>query len=281
AVLLALPRSVEPEAPPLPQVDRLALAATMHQDEAWAREAADHPLDVAVRAVGREMRAYNELVAKGEREPLGEARASLIRAVKTAIAVDEVGLAKLRAYQTLRFVEELRGWRAGSPVSQELIALGGDFPVTLGLHRWCAPSGELLLDEITLRAFFKRRWTTLAAVTGPLFDASLDEERVRYRFLLQHPPTGSRFAALPPPGSPMDRIQRGQARLDIIRSLGEKDPSYPQLIAKGAVLYRMGRFAEAAEAYQRHLGAAPDGPYAILAQNHLKAALDHTVDTGP
>jgi tetratricopeptide (TPR) repeat protein len=276
AVVIGIPRAAVPEHTPSPVVDYAALTQVMDTDDARARRAETEQLDVDVRAVGREMRAYNELVAAGERDELAEARAKLIRAVKNAVEVDEEGLAALRAYQLARFLLELRAWQKTGEISEELTAVSGDFVRSLAAHRWCREGRELVMDERVLRVLYKKRWTELAGLRGPLFDLTLDEDRLRYGFLLRHPfvPTAGRNMASLEPGSALDRVRRGEARLKVLERLAERDESYPAELARGVILFRMNRYAVAAEAFRNHLDAAPDGPNTLLARNYLKASLD-------
>ena len=62
--------------------------------------------------------------------------------------------------------------------------------------------------------------------------------------------------------------------VDSRQKLAARDPSYPAAFARGVLLFRMQRFGPATEAFRNHLEASPDGPYALRAQNHFKAALD-------
>lgn len=276
AVVIGLPRAAVPEVTPAPLIDHAALTAVMDADDARAREANLEQLDVDVRTVGRQMRAYNHLVAEGDRQKLSEARIALIKAVKNAIEVDEEGMVALRAYQMARFLLELRDWQRSGEISDELVALGGDFVPSLAAHRWCTEGRELVMDERVLRVLYKKRWTELAGLRGPRFDLTLDEDRLRYGFLLEHPflPTTGRNPADIEPGSPMDRVRRGEARLKILERLAERDPGYPAELARGVITFRMNRYAVAAEAFRHHLEDFPDGPHTLHARNYLKAALD-------
>jgi TolA-binding protein len=62
-------------------------------------------------------------------------------------------------------------------------------------------------------------------------------------------------------------------RVDKIRKLALIDPSYPGSYALGIAYYRAGRYDLAADAFTAFISAHPDGPYALRAKNHLKAAL--------
>ncbi|MEZ4310178.1 MAG: hypothetical protein R3F14_19220 [Polyangiaceae bacterium] len=71
-----------------------------------------------------------------------------------------------------------------------------------------------------------------------------------------------------------DAVADDQKRIEKIRELGALDPSYPAAFAEGVVLFRLGRFELAAQAFERHLAAHPDGPWTLRARNHLKASLE-------
>ncbi len=276
AVVIGLPRAAVPEHTPAPRIDQAALSAVMRADDERARRASEDQLDVDVRAVGREMRAFNDVVANGRRNELAEARARLIRAVKNAVGVDEEGLVALRSYQLARFLLELRQWQETGKVSPELVALSGDFVTSMAVHRWCTEERQLVMDERVLRVLYKKRWTDLAGLRGPLFDLTLDEDRVRYDFLLRYPfvPTIGGHAVSIEAGSAMDRSRRGEARLKILERLAQRDPTYPAALARGVILFRMNRYAVAADAFRLHLDERPDGPHTLHARNYLKASLD-------
>lgn len=276
AVFLAVPRAVEPVELPLPRIDQPALAATMAGDDALARKAEEATLDVDIRAVGRELRAYNRVVAAGEHDALYAARLRVVRATARALGLSEEALLTLRAYQTVRFVSELRRWQQTGQVTDELEQLGGDFLRLAQRNRWCAGlDRELIPDERVLRAFYKKRWNDVTGANAGLFALTLDEDRVRLGFFLQHPLT----TTAPPEGRSPLAQRRWQAandrqRLQVIARLGQRDPSYPGQLARGVLLYQSQKFGAATEAFRRHLEAAPDGPHTLRAQNYLKAALD-------
>jgi hypothetical protein len=283
AVVLMVPRAATPEHTPKPAVDHKAIAAAIAGDDAMAKAATQTQLDVDVRDVGRSMRAYNRVVADGDRGALTQARVEMIRAVKKAVGVDEDGLVKLRAYQLGRFLEELGTWQKTGTVSEGLIELSGDFVQSLAIHRWCRADRSLVMDDPTLRALYKKRWTDLAGLKGPKFDLTLDEDRLRYGFLLEHPfvSTATRTGGKLEAGSPIDRVRRGEARLKVLERLRMRDPSYPYELARGVVLYRMNRYTVAADAFRQHLDRFPDGPHTLRVRNYLKASLDRSIPSGP
>jgi tetratricopeptide (TPR) repeat protein len=281
AIILGLPRAVQPELLPEVVVDRAALAAIAARDAALASQAEETRLDVDIRAVGTEFRAYNRAAAEDDETRLAEVRDRISRVAVTAIKLSPEALATLRAYQLERFLVEVARWQKDGTVSDELLELSGDFVDALRRNRWChGKERELIADEHVLRVLWKKRWNDVTGVRGPLFDLSVDEDRLRYGFLVQHP-FQRRSDVLHPGFTPKaEELYAQKARLGAIERLSQIDPSYPAHVARGVVLYRMGNYAEAAEAFRLHLFANPDGPYTLLVNNYLKAALDRVGEVG-
>jgi tetratricopeptide (TPR) repeat protein len=67
-------------------------------------------------------------------------------------------------------------------------------------------------------------------------------------------------------------------RLKKIDELSAVDPTYPKELARGIVLYRLGRYPLAVEAFRQHLERSPDGAFSLRAQNYLRAALGKAND---
>jgi hypothetical protein len=278
AIVLAVPRAVEPQELPRPLVDGRALTATIEQDDALARLAESTLLDVDVRAVGTELRRYNAAAARKLDDEVVQSRGKLMTATIRALARSQRELLALRAYQTKRFVAELRQWQSSGVVSEELEQLGGDFLVAMRRNGWCrGAERELVLDERILRIVYKKRWNDLTGAAEGPFALTLEEDRLRFSFFLGHPWVERDE---PPSQSPIDRLQAearsNRARLATIDRLERVDPSYPANLARGVVLYGMRQFAASADAFRRELDRTPDGPYRLRAQNYLKAALDRT-----
>lgn len=278
AILLAAPRAAEPESWPTPRLDGAALVRTMVRDDALARDAASRELDVDVRALGREIRAYNDAAALAEEDEAFVRARERVTAAAAKVATFADDLERLRAYQLARFLEELRRWQATGEFGEELRALSGDFVEALSRNRWCWPeTRELVLEERALRVLFKKRWNAIVGATGEALALTAEEERVRLAFLVEHPfinndPLG-RGVSDP---AAIERIAAPQ-RLKTIERLAALDPDYPADLARGMTLYRTGQYQPAADAFQRHLERTPDGPYTLRARNYLKAALDQSV----
>ena len=181
----------------------------------------------------------------------------------------------LRAYQMRQFIKELQRWTDGAAESDELTALGGDFVDTLQRNRWCSGGRRLLLGERELRVLFKKRWNAITGLHGPTFNLSIDENKVRFAFLLRHPFRAQRNAR---DGSKLATSQRSRAQLAVIDKLVALDPNYPAELARGVVMFQRGRYALASERFRRHLAARPDGPHTLRARNYLKASLDRALD---
>ena len=289
AVLLAVPRAVEPDETPVPAIDERALRGVMQRDDELARGAVEEALDVDVRAVGRELRAYNLAAETGAEIEVGQARTRLVRATAQALLLGSEGLLALRAFQAVRFAAELARFAETGVESDELVELGGDVLRMLDRYGWCEQRGaerRLLLDERAARVFFKKRWNDLVGVRGAPYELSLDEERVRYAFLLRHPPVERRTVPIAD-----ERLRERDSRrraeeqdrvvLGLVGKLASLDDAFPADLARGVVLYRMRELGPATEAFRRHLEVSPDGPYALRAQNYLKACLDRVAGEGP
>ncbi len=282
AILLALPRAVAPDLVPEPRIDRHALAEAEARDDRLAVEAETRTLDVDVRAVGSEFRAYNQAVAASDADAFGRSRYAVVEAARRALAVSVDELAMLRAYHTTIFVRELRRWEATGEVSADLTDLSGDFVDAVRRNAWCEAGAErkLVMDDSVLRVLFKKRWNDIVGVRGEVFDLTLDEDRVRHAFLIRHP-FRRRVDVRATTGTPLalDNLIETR-RLESVERLAERDPTYPLLLARGIVHFQSGSFARAAAAFRAYLDEQPNGPYTLRTRNYLKAALDKSAETG-
>lgn len=278
AILLALPRAVAPEQVPRPRIDYDALSATIAADDELAALAQTQTLSVETRSVGKAYRTYNEVVARQDVEQLAAVRHSVAREAKKAMESGPDELLRLRAYQTRRFVTELRNWERTGQTSGELLALSGDFVDVIRRNDWCRlrpNGGKLALDDAVLRVLFKKRWNDIVGLSTPELELSLDEERVRHSFLIEHP-FRSRADARHGSADP----QAEKQRLQSVDRLSERDPAYPGMLARGIVHFQSGSYAPAVAAFRAYLAETPDSPHALRAQNYLKAALDRVNETG-
>jgi hypothetical protein len=260
ATLLAIPRAAEPERLPLPQPDRRVLARAWAREAELARKARDEPLPFAVRAVGETVRRLGAGTVDGEGVPSGLLRDLETLSRDALLQKGADALLGLRAVQTELFVQAARAWESTGRVSTELRELGGDFPETAKARGWFR-NGRLDLDDEELAILFRMRWLELTkAGQKPPLAASLDEYRAFYALLL------SRAGAT-------STTEQDRTSLLAVAALERLDPTYPADLARGVLLYRRSAHAAAAEAFQRELQRRKDGPYRLLARNHLLAAL--------
>jgi hypothetical protein len=278
--LLAVPRPVAPLELPEPFLEPRALAEVARQDEALASQAEHDRLDADVRALGSALRSYSLADASDDAAAVAVERRNVADAAKLAAKQGDAALAKLRAYHLRSFLRELRRWEATGEESTELRELGGPFLSRARKNGW-THGRRLLLDEAVRAALFKKRWIELAMVRGPLLDLVNVERRALERFLLLHPPEDPGAST----NDPRDKTgaQRApeiaeQYRLKKIDELRALDPAYPADLARGVVFFRLHRFPQAVEALRKHLEDHPDGPYAVRAENYLRAALGGAMD---
>ena len=293
AALIAVPRPVDAVDVPEPVVDPKALVRVQAIDRSLAAAAARETLDADVRALGSAIRDYGRADAEDQAEPVVEARARVVEAFGAAMRAAPEHVLRLRAWQLATFLTEVHRWEATGDESMELRALAGGFLRALRRSGWTEESTErrrVDLDNDELATLFKRRWNEVAGATGPGFELSIDEQRVFYRFLLRHPPATAipfqpdesrRFAendAEAEARAAMARAHLEQYRLRKVDELAALDTTYQADLARGVVLYRMGRYPAAAEKFRQHLEANPDGPSTLRAQNYLRAALGRARD---
>lgn len=316
AAILAVPRPVEPTELPLPLADAQALARTRDADMARAREAEELGLDAEVRELGSAFRAFGIVDGSGNptEAELFAARKRVLEAVGPALAQGDEAVLRLRSYQQRSFIREVRRFEATGEETEELRELGGNFIGLLRRNAWLGrgeagrrggsdrEARRVAMDAVVLGVLFKKRWNAIVGLQRSPFGVSLDEERALFRFLLSHPIRAGRDvqelaappeviaarhdeAGEPEPGS-LAAALRAQAarraeeqyRLKKIDELTALDRSYPGHLARGVALYRLGKFAQSAEAFRLHLEQHPDGAYALRAQNYLRAALDRARD---
>ena len=269
--LLAVPRSIESMELPVPVADVQQLQRTMRADDDAARSVVKNPLDTDVRALGSLMRAFGKADAARDEAMLVQLNSRIFPAVVVARNQGDASLVALRAFQMQQFLREVRRFVVTGQTSDELVELGAAFGDVLLRSGWCigSPPYTMLMPEQVLRVVYKRRWNEITGLSGPPFEPTIDEKRVFLAFLLRHPPrAGDRLPSSPSPGFD------GAYLLRKVEEVAAVDPSYPQLFARGIVQFRKGDFRRAAESFATHLDTSPDGPWALRAQNHLRAALE-------
>jgi len=281
--VLALPRATAPEDIPPPSVDERALAMTLQHDRDRALAIAPElerevtgsssPRLFDLRALGQAIRDFGLADASPNREELiVEQRAKLAEAVLRATTLGEDKLLALRSYELLLFLREVRRWEETRVESEELQALGGPFIPMLERNGWIR-NGRIVPDEKVRAILFKRRWNEITGLSEGPFALTLDEQRAYYRFLLMHPSplTGMR-------GDEVDCRSIDQWRLRKVLEFSQLDPEYPDELARGVLLFRLGAHLAAAEAFRNHLAKHPDGPHTLRVRNYLLAAVEHAKD---
>lgn len=267
-LVLGVPRPVLPPDFPLPIPDGRRLAEIMSRDQiqaarlAQTSEAERSGNSFELRQLGQTLRQYNEADVVGEQSTLAELRPLLLRgAFNLYQSSGPESLLQLRAYQQQIFLRELTLWEATGKESEELKQVGGGFLRTLSSGNWVLPPRVIRLDVYVRAALFKRRFAeVLGLQRRPEFALSIDENRVLFAFLLAYPP-----------GSPENIWNFRMRKLE---ELAAVDPEYPQKLARGVALLRMGQGAAAVVELRDHLARHPDGPYTLRARNFLAAALD-------
>ena len=254
AALVALPRPVEPDDFPVPDLDPSKVADINRAETERAQRVSEVPLPYGVRAAGEAFRAVGTATFRNE-DDLPETMTKLVRTVK--VALEQHGaepLLSLRAIQCELFLTALKGWEATGVIDTELIELGGAFLEKAQSSHWFDDSGRLALSSDERRILFRVRWGVLTGLgeTHP-FEPTLSEWRVYYAFLLRHPE-----------GAP--QLTTSQ-QLSYVNALARVDPAYPADYARGVLLYRGGRLAEAARAFSGHLERYPSGRWALRARN--------------
>ncbi|MBX3217448.1 MAG: hypothetical protein KF850_35785 [Labilithrix sp.] len=290
-LLLMMPRATAPDAVPLPRIDARVLARVAGADDRRADSAEAKRLPSDVLAVGTALRALNGAEARGEDE-LGvlDARRNLDGALRDlGVRKDDVvpDLLALRALQTRLFLDALAHWERTGETSADFVDLAGSFVLRASDAGWVRPGRAVLLTDTERRVMFKTVWNVLVGVAdNPALALTLDEQRALYAFYIARPrPAESgrlaleatwRSATTPEACAAAKLEHRRQSELwlaDKIKKLGAIDPTYPTAYALGVAYYRAGRFELSAEAFTTFIGQSPDGPYALRAKNHLKAAL--------
>jgi hypothetical protein len=256
---LAVAQSSVPADLPAPQVDRRMIAIAGDEAIALAGEARNSPLPYEVRAVGELFRRYGAAEAAG-RSDLGQLLVDLRHAAADAAhRRPPRELARLQAVQTELFIAAVVAWERGEGTG-ELDQLGGGLLGRAREHGWL-DGGRLLMSSTERRVLFRLRWAELTGLRNRVpFVPALDDWRVYYGFLLEHP-------------EGRDEAERLRKQFGYVTALAKRDPTYPLWLARGVLLYRSEAFAESADAFAAHLDQHPDGPYALRAKNHLLAAL--------
>jgi hypothetical protein len=164
--------------------------------------------------------------------------------------------------QSRLFRRSLERWEATGNPESDLSELGGSFLAKARSSRWAGDDRVLVLDEAARDVMFRLRWSELTGLGKEHpFRASLNDWRIYYRSLLEHPDVSPQQGA----------ASRRRAQLRYVAALQRLDPDFPATLAVGVLTYQLGDYSQAASAFRAHLDAHPDGPWRLRAQNHLVA----------
>lgn len=286
-LLLQMPRAVAPETLPLPTIDANALRGAVDKDRARADKARREQLSFDVRALGTAVRElFAAQVKPTDAATMYQLRQTTVDKLRAALQEGAEGVASLRAVQLEQFLAEVQKFEATGQTTPELDALGGTFVRNMQEAGW-TKGNKILLTDDERRVAYKLAWNSAAGAEGLAeLQPTLDEMRVLYTLYLTrpHPPEHERiaFAAQREAAHSMkdcvlvdEREQQAIEawRAEKVRKLALLDSTYPGELAMGIQLYRSGRFRPAAEAFQEYIRKHPDGPWALRARNHLKAAI--------
>lgn len=279
SAIIVLDHPVEPLDAPLPQIDPGPLAKIAEGDRATRMRIDKQPLPAVVRAVGSAYLDWNAAASSGL-DPKDPKRDALAHEIRTALGLArntlgsekalEEPMRELRAYHADLFLDELRRRVRTRAVSDELKRLGGGLLEVLTRHGWLKEDGTLAAPEAIVRARYKLHWTGIvyaledcehappqscyALTSLPLEVAEL---RALLAYLVAHPVVREEDALQA--GSAERAIDRRRLlyleRLDAIDRFADPSGltrpylgSYPMLLGRGALLYRLGRYDLAAEA---------------------------------
>jgi hypothetical protein len=265
--LVAVPRAAAPDVLPRPVVDHPEVERELRVEGERALQAEEEILPYDVRAAGELMRRYGDAAAADE--PVRAERGLGDLRVQAAVARRRAGdklLLRLRAVQSRLFQRALLRWEATGAADDDLRQLGGDFLRKARASGWIAPPHRLLMSRAERSVLYRIRWSGLSGLleTYP-FTPTLDDWRVYYGFLLQHP-------------EGRDEHERTRNQLSYVTTLEEHDPSYLSALARGVLFYRLGHYSAAAQALRAHLDKHPDGAWTLRARNYLAAALRGEAD---
>lgn len=290
-LLFMLPRSTPPDGVPLPRVDHRVTRAVAEAEERLADEAETNRLPGDILLIGttvRELTAAETDGTEAERLIVRNRLDALVKDLIKRPGTDQE-LVKLRSAQLRTFMADLRAWESGGE-PKEFASTGKSFVQRAQEAGW-VEGRHILLDETQRRVAFKTVWNAMTHLSTGTFALTLDEERALYAFYIGHPRVSEshrtsleakRRDATTPETCARSRAEWRRElegwRADKIKRLAAIDPKYPAQYALGIVYFHAGRGDLAVEAFNTYLEASPEGPYALRARNHLKAAL---VGTAP
>lgn len=286
--LLLVPRRAVPEGVPLPIADPRAIERVAVADRELAEQVRREPLPGPVRALGSAIREFHALEARdADARSLGDARRAVDLTLIDAVPAGNGALLRLRAVELASFLDEATRFEATGQESAELKALAGGFVRSMKNEGWC--SGHTLVPpRPVLHVMFKQMWNAFLGLERSADLApTLDEQRSLYAFYLSHahPSKAMREAIAAARRGARDakacralvdaeRAATESWRLDRIARVAALDPTYPADYARGVSAFRQGEYAASAKAFRNWLRDHPEGPFALRAQNYLRAAAD-------
>jgi hypothetical protein len=278
SAIIVLDHPVEPLDTPLPVIDPAPLVKIARADRETRARIDKAPLPAEIRAVGSSFLEWNATAARGI-DPRDPRRDELAREIRSALGVarSKAGgeeqlatqLQELRAYHADLFIDELRRRVRANTMSEELKRLGGPLVDVLVRNGWLATTGELRAPESIVRARYKLHWTSIvytledcegapAPVCYGLTTLPLDpiELRSLLAYLIAHPVVREEDAL--EAGSAERAVER--RRIVYVERLAALDryadptgathpylANYPVDLARGVLLYRLGRYDLATE----------------------------------
>jgi hypothetical protein len=285
---LLFPRAVVPVRVPVPHPRPGVLEAEARREKALAAKGRADTLSASVRKLGSAFRSWNRLAIRTDDRVEADAHRQAVHLKALARSVrqqeGDEALLILRALQLETFLAELVAFEQTGLETEELQAVGGNVVERMRSVGWIEGTRTLFAEE-TWCVLYKSLWNRSMglAETSP-FALSLDEERELIRLQLEHPHpaeaergmlAAERTAATTLEACDMvERQARHGAdrwRLQKVESWGSRDPAYPVAFARGVLLFRLGRYPEAARAFAdaRERG----GAYAQRAFFHERAAI--------
>lgn len=261
--VLTVPRPEYPDAVPYPPIDQGRTRVELHAAQLHVEGALSDGLDVAVRGVGERIRRCGVLEVSGPQSELELEVRKLREAVLSLVGEQRVAeLVRLRELQAALLHRGIVAkWSTGATEAEtgELAELGANLEQHLRPHR------EWLVDDPffrhTVRALFLDRWVNLTGMNRHLeLSPTANDWRLIHRFRV------------------LWLIREGQIKdmrglRAVLDEVTKYSPEYPVDYARGIVFYRMGAFADAVDAFTRHLATYPDSDWAVRAQNfRLEAA---------
>jgi hypothetical protein len=167
----------------------------------------------------------------------------------------------LRAAQTALFLAAIARFRQSLRADSELDELGGNFLEKSRAVGWLDADGALSLAQDELGALYRVRWAELTgSLELPSLRPRLDEFRFYYRVLLEHPEGRTPF-------------EQDEHRLAYASALGRIDVEFASDVARGVLLFRLGRPQAAYAAFSAYATAHERGPWLHAARNYALCAL--------